>query len=146
MRTRLLVSALLALLAVAAPARAGDEPRFAVVVHPSNAAGSITRKQLLDLFLKKVTRWPDGAAVHPVEPPESSLARAYFRSDVMGGRSAFAVKVFWNKRVLSGREVPPVEKASDEEVVAYVRATPGAVGYVLAATPTSGAKVLQLTD
>jgi ABC-type phosphate transport system substrate-binding protein len=146
MRARLLASALLAVLATAPPARGGEEPRFIVVVHPSNAAPSIARKQLADLFLKKVTRWSDGTTVHPVEPPEGSLARAYFLSDVMGGRSAFAMKVFWNKRVLSGRDVPPIEKPSDEEVVQYVRATPGAVGYVLAATPTPRVKVLRLTD
>jgi ABC-type phosphate transport system substrate-binding protein len=147
MRTRLLLSAaVLALLAAAPRARPDDAPRFAVIVHPSNAAQSITRKHLSDLFLKKVTRWSDGAGVHPVEPPERSLARAYFLSDVMNGRSAFAMKLFWNRRVLSGREVPPVEKASDDEVVAYVRATPGAIGYVLAATPAAGVKVLALTD
>ena len=145
MRMRLLATALLALLA-ASPARGDDEPRFAVIAHPATAAASITRKHLADLFLKKATRWPGGEVVHPVEPPEGSLARAYFLSDVMGGRSAFAMKMFWNRRVLSGREVPPVEKASDEEVVAYVRATPGAVGYVLAATPTPGVKVLKVTD
>lgn len=145
MRSRLLAAALLAL--VAAPASRGDDvPCFAVVVHSANPASSITRKHLADLFLKKATRWPGGEVVHPVEPPEGSLARAYFLSDVMGGKSAFAMKMFWNRRVLSGREVPPVEKASDEEVVAFVRATPGAVGYVLAATPTPGVKVLKVTD
>jgi ABC-type phosphate transport system substrate-binding protein len=146
MRARLLASALLALLAVAPPARGDEASRFTVIVHPSNTSPSITRKQLADLFLKKVTRWSDGVTAHPVEPPEGSLARAYFLSDVMGGRSAFAMKVFWNRRVLSGREVPPIEKPSDEEVVAFVRATPGAVGYVLAATPTTRVKVLRVTD
>src|SRR5512139_3961088 len=130
MRTRLLASGLLAsalpaliaaapavrrqpaagpaVLAATSPARRApapepvEPPQFTVIVHPANAAASITRKQLADLFLKKVTRWPDGATVHPVEPPEGSVARAYFLSDVMGGKSAFAVKLFWNRRVLSG--------------------------------------------
>lgn len=156
MRTRLLASALLAsalpVLLAATPVRRksapepAEPPRFVVIVHPANALASVARKQLADLFLKKVTRWRDGTAVHPVEPPETSLARAYFLSDVMGGKSAFAMKLFWNKRVLSGREVPPVQKESDEEVVAFVRATPGAVGYIVTAAPPAGVKVLKLTD
>lgn len=158
MRTRLLALVLLGAslpgtLAAAPPARrsppppeAAPAPRFMVIVHPANVVESVSRKQLADLFLKKVTRWPDGATVHPVEPPETSLARAYFLSDVMGGKSAFAMKVFWNKRVLSGREVPPVQKGSDEEVAAFVRATPGAIGYLISATTPLRVKVVELTD
>lgn len=145
----LLASALPALLAAAPPEPRKDPAaaqRFVVIVHSANPAATISRKQLADLFLKKVTRWPDGDTVHAVEPPEASLARAYFLSDVMGGKSAFAMRMFWNRRVLSGREVPPVEKASEEEVVAYVRATRGAIGYLVSATPPPGVKVLAVTD
>ncbi len=142
MRARLL-SLLLA--AAAGPALA-DGPGFQVIVNASNPADSITRRQLSDMFLKKVTHWPDGLTVEPVEPPERSLTRAYFLSDVMGGKSALALKTFWQKRVFSGRDTPPVEKGSDEEVVAFVRANRGAVGYVAATAPVAGVKVLTLTD
>lgn len=142
-----MLARLLALLLVlaSAPAARAEESGFRVVVHPSNGAETITRRHLSELFLKKVTRWPDGAAVHPVEPPESSRTRAYFLSDVLG-KSALAIKMFWNKRVYSGREVPPVEKPSDEAVVAFVRDTPGAIGYVAAGAPAEGVKVLELRD
>ena len=142
MRARLL-SLLLA--AAAAPALA-DGPGFQVIVNTSNPAQAITRRQLSDMFLKKLTHWPDGTTVEPVEPPEKSMTRAYFLSDVMGGRSALALKTFWQKRVFSGRDTPPLEKASDEEVVAFVKATPGAIGYVAATAPVAGVKVLELTD
>jgi len=144
MRTRLLGALLPALLLAAAPARA-EETSFRVVVHPTNPAESISRRELSALFLKKVTGWPDGSAVHPVEPQESSVTRAHFLSDVIG-KSAFAVKTFWNKRVFAGRDVPPVEKRSDEEVVAFVRATPGAIGYVDASAAVDGVKVLPIKD
>jgi ABC-type phosphate transport system substrate-binding protein len=98
------------------------------------------------MFLKKQTHWPDGSTIEPVEPPEKSRTRSYFLSDVMNGRSALALKTFWQKRVFSGRDTPPLEKASEEDVVAYVRATPGAVGYVAPATPVSGVKVLEIKD
>jgi ABC-type phosphate transport system substrate-binding protein len=32
---------------------------------------------------------------------------------------------------------PPAAKNSDEEVIAYVQATPGAIGYVTSAPPAS---------
>jgi ABC-type phosphate transport system substrate-binding protein len=144
MRARLLLPSLL-LLAVARPA-ASEDARFQVVVHPSNPATSIARRELSDLFLKKRTHWPDGTTVQPVEPPEKSLTRAYFLSDVMNGRSALALKTFWQKRVFSGRDTPPLEKASDEEVVAFVKGNPGAIGYVAGSVPVPGVKVLEVKD
>jgi ABC-type phosphate transport system substrate-binding protein len=140
-----LLSLLPLLLALASAPAAAEESGFRVIVHPTNAAETITRRQLSELFLKKTSQWPGGQAVHPVEPPENSRTRAYFLNDVMG-KSAFAIKTFWNKRVFSGREVPPVEKPSDDAVVAYVRETPGAIGYVSASAPAEGVKVLELKD
>ena len=143
MRTRILALLAPALLAIPSPAM--PEEAFRVIVHPSNEATSIGRRELSELYLKKVTRWPNGQAVHPVEPPEASMTRAYFLSAVIG-KSAFAVKMFWNRRVFEGRDVPPVEKRSDEDVVAFVRSTRGAVGYVSAGAAVAGVKILELRD
>ena len=146
MRALLLAIAVPALVLSAPASRAEDDPTgYRVVVHPSNAAETISRRELSSLYLKKVTQWPDGSAVHPVEPAETSVTRAYFLSDVLG-KSAFAVKTFWNKRVFAGRDTPPVEKRSDEEVVAFVRATPGAIGYVAPTSAVAGVKVLRVQD
>lgn len=143
MRARLLC---LLLLAAEAPPALAEGPGFQVVVNAANPAQSVSRRQLADMFLKKVTHWPDGTTVEPVEPPEKSMTRAYFLSDVMGGKSALALKAFWQKRVFSGRDTPPVEKGSDEEVVAFVKASPGAIGYVAATAQVAGVKVLELKD
>ncbi len=144
MRARALILSVLA--AAAAPPALAEGPGFQVVVNVSNPAHSVSRRELSDLFLKKVTRWPDGTPVEPVEPAERSRTRSYFLSDVMNGRSALALKTFWQKRVFAGRDTPPVEKASDEEVVAFVKANAGAIGYVADSARVSGVKVLELKD
>jgi ABC-type phosphate transport system substrate-binding protein len=142
MRARVLV--LLALLSAALPA-AAEEPGYQIIVHPSNAVQSLSKRDVADLFLKKVTTWPAGTAVRPVEPPEDGGARARFAAHALG-KSPGAVKAYWNKLIFAGREVPPVEKRSDEEVVAYVRSTPGAIGYVLADAAVAGVKVVKVKE
>ncbi len=127
--------------AAAVPADRG----YQVIVHPSNAAASMTRVQLADVYLKKQIAWPDGSAIEPVEPPERARARTYFLYDVMNGRSALALKAFWQKKAAAGK-TPPVEKASDEDVVAFVKATPGAIGYVAPTTAVAGVKVVEIKD
>lgn len=143
MRAPLLALVVSLTLLPAGPTRA--EEAFKVIVHPSNQASTITRRELADMFLKKLTRWPDGEAVHPVEPPEASTTRAHFLNAVIG-RSAYAVKMFWSRRVFEGRDVPPVQKRSEDEVVAFVRSTPGAVGYVSPGTAAAGVKVVTLPN
>lgn len=140
MRARLVLA--LALLA-AGPAAA--EEGFQVIVHPSNAVQTISKHELASYFLKKSTAWPGGAAVQPVEPPESAEVRERFVTEVIG-KSPSALKSYWNKLIFAGREVPPVEKRSDEEVLAFVRATPGAVGYVSPGVPLAGVKPVKLKE
>lgn len=145
MRARIVLLFAVLAASAAAPRASAEETSIRVIVHPSNDARAFTRRELSDLFLKKTTRWPDGTAVHPVEPPEKSMTRLHFLSGVMG-KTAFALKVFWKRRVADLRDVPPEERASDAEVVAYVRETPGAVGYVAPETDVAGVKVLPISD
>jgi ABC-type phosphate transport system substrate-binding protein len=133
--------ALLASLALAAASPALAE-EFKVVVHPDNPAGALDRTQLSRLFLKKVLRWPDGTAALPVEPTQPRL-RSEFAQRVHG-RSANAIKAYWNQLIFSGRDVPPLERPGDAEVVAYVRLNRGAVGYVSAGAPTEGVKTVEV--
>jgi hypothetical protein len=44
--------------------------------------------------------------------------------------------------IFSGRSLPPPELGSDDEVLRYVLAHPGAIGYVSGAANLRGAKVL----
>ena len=41
-----------------------------------------------------------------------------------------ATRNYWQQMVFSGRELPPPELDSDEDVVRFVLKYPGAIGYV----------------
>jgi ABC-type phosphate transport system substrate-binding protein len=116
---------------------------FKVVVHRSNAISSISKAELSDYLLKKKTTWPDKKPVIAVDLTDKSPARGKLSQEVLG-RSPAAIKSYWQQQIFSGREVPPVEKASDRDVVAFVQATPGAIGYVSDDTDTGDLKVVAL--
>jgi ABC-type phosphate transport system substrate-binding protein len=124
------------LLAGATPANA-----FYVVVNEANPISSLSYSELSDLFLKKSSRWNDGGLVEPVDQRESSPVRETFNRDVHR-KSAAAVRAFWQLRIFSGRDVPPPEKGSDAEVIAYVRNNPNAIGYISASASAAGVKVV----
>jgi hypothetical protein len=54
------------------------------------------------------------------------------------------VKAYWQQRIFSGRDVPPPEFATDQEVVAYVLAHEGAVGYVSPGAELRGLQVVAI--
>ncbi len=138
MRALLALACLLAL-GAPAPAAAGD---FKVVVHPDNPVGQLPAAQLSRLFLKRTLRWPEGRPVLPVEPASPRLRERF--SQAVHGKSLNALKSYWNQQIFSGRDVPPLEKPDDAAVLAFVRAEPGAIGYVSPGADTGGLKVVLL--
>jgi ABC-type phosphate transport system substrate-binding protein len=119
------------------PARAAEP--FVVIVNAANPVSSVPADQLASLFLKKVTQWKGGLPAAPVDLPPDSAVRESFSHQIHHKGTA-AVKAYWQQMIFSGREVPPPEKASAREVVAFVSANRGGVGYVPVGTPL-GAEV-----
>jgi len=135
-----------ALLAFPPPARPQASPPpspYKVVVHPGNAATALTRQELSAIFLGRKTAWADGTRAVPIDQVEASPVREAF-SRTVHGRKPASVKSYWLQLLFSGRGVPPVEKAGDDQVLEAVRARAGAVGYVAAGARTEGVKVLQV--
>jgi len=138
MRRRVLIM----ILAVAImPKMAFGSEFFKVIVHPGVEITSISKTELKHIFLKKTTKSSDGQWIKPVDQKKSSTVRQAF-TKAIHGRSVSAVKNYWQQRIFSGRGVPPIEKRSDAHVLSYVLSHPGAVGYVSAAAPSAGAKVI----
>jgi ABC-type phosphate transport system substrate-binding protein len=128
-------------LALAAPA-AAEEP-FKVVANLEVSAESLSRAQLSDLFLKRASAFPGGGPAAPVDLAEDSKTFEEFSKEVHG-KPGSLVRAFWKKVAASGRDSPPPVRHSDDEVLAFVRTTRGAIGYVSATAPTSGVKIIRV--
>jgi ABC-type phosphate transport system substrate-binding protein len=114
---------------------------FRVIAHPNNPITSVDRRWLESAFLKKTTRWSNDEAIRAVDLNPDSSVRRRFSEEILG-RSVMAIKNYWQQQIFSGRDVPPPELDSDEDVVKYVLKYPGAVGYVSSGADVGGAKTL----
>lgn len=114
---------------LAASASAQEPPR--VIVNVANTATQIQRSALLAIFMGEMTSWSDGKAIAPVDHSMRSPVRAAFSEKILG-KPAMSVQIHWLRKVSAEHVNPPPAKPSDAEVVAYVRANSGAVGYVAA--------------
>jgi len=105
---------------------------FRVIVHPDVKGSQMPRSVLSAIFLKQALKWGDGRPVVPVDQSVQSAVRRQFSSDVLK-QGIVQVQVYWQRKIAAG-QVPPPVKTSDEEVVAFVASTPGAIGYVSPST------------
>jgi ABC-type phosphate transport system substrate-binding protein len=118
-------------------------PAYQIVVNSENPADALDRRFLGDAFLKKMTTWPQGEVIRPVDLPPHSPIRRRFTGDVLN-RSVDAVKRYWQQHIFSGRDLPPPEVDTDDDVIAYVLKHPGGVGYVSAGADLHGTKAVPL--
>ncbi|UCC41012.1 MAG: hypothetical protein JSV96_06155 [Candidatus Aminicenantes bacterium] len=137
------IFALLITALMVSPMTAQELP-FKVIVNASNPISSMTKSQVSNLFLKKVIEWENGLKVLPVDLVERFTVRQRFTNEIHG-RKIRAVKAYWNKQKFSGRNLPPPEKASYEEVLKYVEENVGAIGYIPVSIQIEGYKVKVLT-
>jgi ABC-type phosphate transport system substrate-binding protein len=140
MERKVLVVATAVLLTAVAFAQ---EPGYKIIVNSANTTSFLSAEDVSKIFLKKVSHWPAGGTAQPVDQPESSPTRKRFSQEIHG-KSSSAVNAFWQQQIFSGRAVPPPEKGTDEEVVAYVKANPNAIGYVAAGVSAPEVKVLKV--
>jgi ABC-type phosphate transport system substrate-binding protein len=113
-------------LALLAPARAADAQGYVVVV---NAAGpaSLSKDEVSKIFQKK------NSQLTAVDQDKSAKVREAF-SKVVLGRTVSAMTSYWQQQIFAGKDVPPTEKSSDADVLAFVRGNPKGIGYVATGT------------
>lgn len=125
--------------------QAGDID-FIVVIHAVNPTQLLSRHEVARMFLKQRNRWDHGERVRPVDLSELRTVREQFSLEIFRRRT-IDIEDHWKSQVFSGRDVPPTEKASETEVLEYVAANPGAIGYVSRGTPLpAGVKTLEIVD
>lgn len=113
---------------------------FAVIVHPS-APDGISKDEVAKIFLAKSDKFADGSSSKPVNQTAGSAPREPFEKTVLG-KSPSQVKAYWSRLIFTGKAVPIDELKSDQEVVQFVSATPGAIGYVDSSSISDKVKVI----
>jgi ABC-type phosphate transport system substrate-binding protein len=112
-----------------------------VVTGAKSSSITLSKNQVSDVFLGKVTSLPDGSSATPIDQSESSPLRNEFYSKVTN-KSAAQAKAHWAKLYFTGRGVPPHECADSGDVKRILNSTPGAIGYIERSSLDSSVKVI----
>ena len=112
-----------------------------VIANSTLAVTELRSDEVRDIFMGSRTSVA-GVAVEPVFE-ESGAAHETFLKTYLG-KSDAALRNHFKTLVFTGRGTQPKAFASDAEVLKYVAATKGAIGYVSASADTTGAKKVQV--
>lgn len=141
----LLVTLWCLLLPPAAGAAAQVEaPVIAVIVAKKRADEPIDTDALTLIYRRKRLLWSDGTRIEPINLPSDHALRRVFSRAVLG-LAPESMQDYWNQMYFQGIS-PPYVLASEAAMLAFVRATDSAIGYVSACTVTADVSVLFLID
>lgn len=122
---------------------ATEDGEYVVIVNPENPIGASNRDLLRDAYLKKATEWPNGETIRPINLSSRFTQRDRFTHEVLR-KTPPQLKAYWNQQIFSGKGVPPPEANAVGDVIDYVLAHPGGVGYIPARADPGRAKVVRI--
>ena len=99
------------------------------VVSSKSTVAAMSRDQVMDIFLGRTSRFPDGSPAVPVDQAEGSAAREEFYAN-FAGKSPAQLKAHWSKIIFTGRGHPPREVSGSLEMRKLIAENPGTIGYI----------------
>lgn len=121
-----------------AAAATGD---VVAVVSAKSPVTALSRNEVVDLFLGKASRFPDGEQAVPLDQVEGSSARDEFYA-TFTGKTPAQIKAHWSKIIFTGRGQPPRELPNGVEVKKQVVQNPKAIGYIERSLVDASVRVL----
>jgi ABC-type phosphate transport system substrate-binding protein len=112
---------------------AGD---IVIVANSEAGTDSLSKSDLESIMLGKKKKWDNGTkikiAILKAGDTHENFTKEYT------GKTASQFKSYWKKLVFTGEGIQPKSFKTEDELVAYVAKTKGAVGYVSAGTSADG--------
>jgi ABC-type phosphate transport system substrate-binding protein len=101
----------------------------AVVVSVSNPVATLTRYEVIDIFLGRANRFPNGSKVVAIDQHAGTTAREAFYTGVVGVTAA-QLKSYWSKIIFTGKGQPLEHVSDDSAVKKFLNDNPDAIGYI----------------
>ena len=100
-----------------------------VIVHPDNPVSSLTRNQLVDIYMGRDMNFPNGRQTLPIDLDPDSPYRAVFYQALVG-KTVNQVNAYWARLLFTGRATPPRVLSGAENVLKVVSENKDAIAYI----------------
>lgn len=112
-----------------------------VVVNARCGVALMTRNEVINIFFGRSRQFFNGVEAQPVDLADANLDRERFYQALVG-KDLSQVDAYWSRQVFSGRTRPPPKVATPDDVIKWVIANPGGIGFVDAAKVDARVRVV----
>lgn len=100
-----------------------------VIVNAQNSVAALERKQIVDLFMGRVSAFPDQQRAQTLDLKTGTPVRANFYKRLTGKNEA-QVDAYWATLIFAGRMSPPKQLADEKTLISEVANNVNAIAYV----------------
>lgn len=119
-----LLTLLLPLLWLPQAARAED---LVVVVNAGSHVRSLTREQVIDIFMGRFRQLPSGATALPIDVADGGVRQTFYQRLVH--KNLAEIGSYWARLVFSGESSPPFQAPDTRTALKLVATNPDAIAY-----------------
>lgn len=100
-----------------------------VIVNAKNSVAALERKQIVDLFMGRISAYPDQQRAQTLDLKTGTPLRADFYKRLTGKNEA-QVDAYWATLIFAGRMSPPKQLPNEKKLIAEVASNVEAIAYV----------------
>ncbi|MEO8064077.1 MAG: phosphate ABC transporter substrate-binding protein [Pseudomonadota bacterium] len=113
------------------------------VVSDRSTVDSLSKNQVVDIFLGRVARFPNGNQAVPIDQAEGTAARNEFYTR-FAGKTAAQIKAHWSKIIFTGRGQPPRAVSNSAEIKKLLASNLNGIGYIEQSAVDDSVKVVRI--
>ena len=100
-----------------------------VVVNPGSGVETLSRNEVINIFLGSFRQLPSGIVASPIDLPQTHPARAEFYR-LLVGKNPSEINTYWARLIFSGKTRPPIQAERVEDAIALVQGSVGTITYL----------------
>ncbi|WP_139141971.1 hypothetical protein [Alteromonas lipolytica] len=122
-----------------------SEAAIAIVVAQNSTIESISKRELIDVFMGRFDVLESGQKVQPVDYVNGSALRANFYRALVG-KSERQINAYWSRLIFSGRAKPPAQVDSISESVEFILTNNTALSYIPVSNVSEEMKIVLVLE
>lgn len=122
-----------------------DDHELVVVVHLSTPTLSLSKKQLIDIYMGRFKTFPNGDPVTPIDFKSGTDLKQRFY-ELLVGKSERKINAYWSRLLFSGRATPPHQADSITEIQKLITEDKNSLAYLQASDVTQEMKIVYQFD
>ena len=111
-----------------------------VIVNAASHVHSMTRDQVIDIFMGRFRQLPSGATALPIDVAEPDERQFFY--ELLVHKNLAEIGSYWARLVFSGQATPPFRAPDSRAALKLVATNPDAIGYCYRSAVTGRVKVV----